>query len=91
VAVASPRNHRQLAPRSLGFGKFLFATGVVAEGQDLSQVSVEGGSDALTVALWVQLDSVDLGAEHVGGLGPDGGVVQRLCCQDLSNAASSRP
>jgi hypothetical protein len=49
-AVASPRNHRQLTPRSLGFGEFLFAPRVVAKGQDLGQVAVEGGSDALTRA-----------------------------------------
>ena len=27
-----PRNHRQLTPRSLGFGAFLLAAGVVAKG-----------------------------------------------------------
>ena len=38
---------------------------------------MEGGSDALAVAPWTQLDAVDQGAEHFGRLGPDGGIVQR--------------
>ena len=57
--VASPRNHRQLTPRSPGFGEFLFAAGVVAKGQDLSQVAMEGGGDPLTLPPWTQLDAVD--------------------------------
>jgi hypothetical protein len=49
-AVASPRNHRQLTPRSLGFGEFLLPAGAVAKGQDVRQIAVEGGGDALAVA-----------------------------------------
>ena len=70
-----PRNHRQLTPRSLGFGEFSFPGGVVAKGQDLSQIAVEGGGDALTGVPWTQLNTVDQRAERLGRLGSDGGVV----------------
>jgi hypothetical protein len=36
---------------------------------------MEGGGNALTFVSWTQLNAVDQGAEHVGRLGPDGGVV----------------
>jgi hypothetical protein len=36
---------------------------------------MEGGGDALTLAPWTQLNAVNQRAEHVGGLGPDVGVV----------------
>jgi len=56
----------------------LFAVGVIAKGQDLSQVAMEGGGDALTLVLGTQFNAVNQGAEHLGRLGPDVGVVQRL-------------
>jgi hypothetical protein len=73
--AAGPRNHRQLTPRSLGFGEFLFPGGVAAKGQDLSQIAMEGGGDPLALARWAQLNAVDQRAEHLGRLGPDGRVV----------------
>jgi len=73
--LRAPRNHRQLTPRGGRFGEFLFAARIGAKGQDPSQIGMERGSDPLTLAPWTQLNAVDQGAEHVGRLGPDVGVV----------------
>jgi len=48
-----------LTPRSRSFGEFLFAAGVVAKGQDLGQIAVEGGGETLTAASWTQLNAVN--------------------------------
>ena len=64
-----------MTPRGPGFGEFLLAAGAVAKGQDLSQVTMEGGGDASTVASRTQLNAVNQRAEHIGGFSPDGGVV----------------
>ena len=48
------------------------------KGQDLSQVAMKRGRDALTRGPWAELDAIDQRAEHVGGLCSDGGIVERL-------------
>ena len=90
--VASPRNHRQLTPRSPGLGEFLFATGVVAKGQDLSQVAMEDGGDALAVAPWTQLNAVNQGAEHFGRLdAPIASITRKDAAAFLETIATLRP
>jgi hypothetical protein len=71
--VASPRNHRQLTPRTFGFGEFLFALGILAKGQNMSEVAVKGGGDAFVP--WTEFNAVNQRAEHVGGLGANGGII----------------
>ena len=71
---SSPRNHRELTPRSLRLGEFSLAVRVVAKSQDVGQVTMEHGVNALAAIPRMQLDTVDQGSEHLCGFVPDGGA-----------------
>ena len=60
----APPTHREWTPRNPGFGEFAYTTGFTAKGQDLGQITVEYGIDALNVAPREQLNAVDQNAEH---------------------------
>ena len=70
--IQSPQPPRVDSPKP----RFSYTTGFTAKGQDLGQITMEYGIDALNVAPREQLNAVDQNAEHGRRFLSDGWMVQ---------------